>query len=75
VRGYFFWSLLDNFEWDKGFWPRFGLVGIDYKTLKRTVHPSALVYKKICEENGIAHDLLKFIGHGVRWDEHRQEPV
>ena len=33
VRGYFYWSLLDNFEWDKGFWPRFGLVEVDYQTL------------------------------------------
>ena len=51
VRGYFYWSLLDNFEWDKGFWPRFGLVGIDYKTLKRTIRPSAYKYQRICKEN------------------------
>lgn len=49
VRGYFHWSLLDNFEWDKGFWPRFGLVEMDYKTLGRKVRPSALVYQKIIE--------------------------
>ena len=39
--GYIHWSLLDNFEWDKGFWPRFGLVAVDYKTQKRRVRPSA----------------------------------
>jgi beta-glucosidase/6-phospho-beta-glucosidase/beta-galactosidase len=49
VRGYFHWSLLDNFEWDKGFWPRFGLVAVDYQTLERTIRPSALVYKKIVD--------------------------
>ncbi|TSC69538.1 MAG: beta-glucosidase [Parcubacteria group bacterium Gr01-1014_70] len=49
VRGYFYWSLLDNFEWDKGFWPRFGLVEIDYKTMERKIHPSAWEYKKIIE--------------------------
>lgn len=49
VRGYFYWSLLDNFEWDKGFWPRFGLVEMDYKTLARRIRPSALMYKKIIE--------------------------
>jgi beta-glucosidase len=49
VRGYFHWSLLDNFEWDSGFWPRFGLVEIDYHTLERKVRPSARVYKKIIE--------------------------
>lgn len=52
VRGYFHWSLLDNFEWDKGFWPRFGLVEIDYKTMERKIRPSAYFYKKIIETNG-----------------------
>ncbi|TSC80780.1 MAG: beta-glucosidase [Parcubacteria group bacterium Gr01-1014_29] len=47
VRGYFYWSLLDNFEWDKGFWPRFGLVEVNYQTLERTIRPSAWEYKKI----------------------------
>ncbi len=51
VRGYFHWSFLDNFEWDKGFWPRFGLVEMDYKTMERKIRPSALGYKKICENN------------------------
>lgn len=51
VRGYLHWSLLDNFEWDKGFWPRFGLVEIDYTTLERKVRPSAQVYRQICETN------------------------
>lgn len=41
VRGYFYWSLLDNFEWDKGFWPRFGLVEVDYLTMQRTIRQSA----------------------------------
>lgn len=49
VRGYFYWSLLDNFEWDKGFWPSFGLVEIDYITLERKIRPSAWVYKGIIE--------------------------
>lgn len=53
VRGYFYWSLLDNFEWDKGYWPRFGLIKVDYQTLQRTVRPSALEYAKICQENAI----------------------
>ena len=52
VRGYFYWSLLDNFEWDSGFGPRFGLVEVDYKTLERTIRPSAWEYKKIIE-NGL----------------------
>lgn len=40
--GYLHWSLLDNFEWDKGFWPRFGLFAVDYKTMKRTPRQSAV---------------------------------
>ncbi|MFC1700992.1 family 1 glycosylhydrolase [Patescibacteria group bacterium] len=52
VQGYFYWSLLDNFEWDKGFWPRFGLVEIDYKTLERRIRSSAYKYSEVCRNNG-----------------------
>lgn len=41
LRGYLHWSLLDNFEWAYGWWPKFGLVEVDRKTMKRTVRPSA----------------------------------
>jgi len=51
VRGYFYWSLMDNFEWEKGYDPRFGLVEIDYETFKRTPRPSARYYEKICKTN------------------------
>lgn len=47
VRGYFHWSLLDNFEWDKGFWPRFGLISVDRTTMKRCIRKSAETYKRI----------------------------
>ncbi len=49
VTGYLYWSLLDNFEWDKGFGPRFGLIDIDYSTLKRTVRDSARKYAEVCK--------------------------
>jgi beta-glucosidase len=49
VRGYFVWSLLDNFEWDKGFWPRFGLISVDRKTLRRKPRGSFFLYKEIIE--------------------------
>jgi beta-glucosidase len=47
LDGYLHWSLLDNFEWDKGFWPRFGLAAVDYKTKQRTLRPSAIWFGKI----------------------------
>ena len=50
VRGYLHWSLLDNFEWAQGFWPRFGLVEVDYKTMERRIRPSAWKYKEIIEK-------------------------
>ena len=49
VIGYLYWSLMDNFEWDKGFGPRFGLIEIDYPTFKRTVRESALQFGRVCE--------------------------
>lgn len=47
VEGYLHWSLLDNFEWAHGFWPRFGLVDVDYKTSKRTLRPSGVWFGKL----------------------------
>jgi beta-glucosidase len=47
VNGYLHWSLTDNFEWSSGFWPRFGLVAVDYATKKRTVRPSAVWFAKL----------------------------
>ncbi len=49
VLGYLYWSLTDNFEWDKGFVPRFGLLGVDYTTFARTVRDSAKKFAKVCE--------------------------
>jgi len=49
VRGYLYWSLMDNFEWDKGFGPRFGLIDIDYNTYKRTVRESAIKFGQVCK--------------------------
>ena len=51
VRGFFYWSLLDNFEWDKGFWPRFGLIEMDYPTLERKPRKSYYAYRDIIKEN------------------------
>ena len=53
VRGYFHWSLLDNFEWDKGFWPRFGLIEVDYETLERKPRKSFYAYRDIIKNKGL----------------------
>ena len=53
IRGYFYWSLLDNFEWAEGYKDRFGLVYVDYATQRRVLKDSAEWYRKwIAGENG-----------------------
>jgi beta-glucosidase len=47
VRGYFLWSLLDNFEWNSGYTKRFGIVYVDYVTQQRTPKASALWYQNL----------------------------
>jgi beta-glucosidase len=53
VRGYFVWSLLDNFEWAYGTSKRFGLVYVDFQTQQRTLKASAKWYQKVIRENAI----------------------
>lgn len=53
VIGYMYWSFLDNFEWDKGFAPRFGLVEVNYHTLERRPRDSAHMYSDIIAYNGV----------------------
>ncbi|MBN1122840.1 MAG: beta-glucosidase [Anaerolineae bacterium] len=55
IRGYYVWSLLDNFEWAHGYGPRFGLVRVDYDTLKRTPKASYEWYKEVIERNGVEY--------------------
>lgn len=55
VRGYFYWSLLDNFEWEKGFKAKFGLLKIEERTLKRSLKKSAFFYQDICRNNGFTY--------------------
>jgi len=52
VRGYFVWSLLDNFEWAHGYSKRFGVVHVDFQTQKRTLKDSALFYARVIASNG-----------------------
>ena len=54
LRGYFAWSLLDNFEWSSGFSKRFGLLHVDYETQRRTPKASAEYYRDVIRSNGAA---------------------
>lgn len=53
VKGYFVWSLLDNFEWREGYTKRFGITYVDYKTLKRTPKLSARFYQNVIRRNSL----------------------
>jgi beta-glucosidase len=52
IRGYFHWSIMDNFEWAEGYKHRFGLIHIDYETQKRTLKESAYWYSDVTRSNG-----------------------
>ncbi|MDL1912655.1 glycoside hydrolase family 1 protein [Chloroflexi bacterium CFX6] len=59
VKGYFHWTLVDNFEWDQGWTLRFGLWALDVETQKRTKRPSADLYAEICKENGLSSEMVQ----------------
>ncbi len=51
VKGYFAWSLLDNFEWAYGYWPRFGLAYVDFESQRRTLKLSGEIYSRLIREH------------------------
>jgi beta-glucosidase len=59
VKGYFHWTLVDNFEWERGWTQRFGLWGLDIETQARHKRPSAELYAEICRENGISDEMVR----------------
>lgn len=59
VLGYFHWSLVDNFEWERGWTQRFGLWGLELETQKRIRRPSVDLYAEICRLNGISSEMVE----------------
>ncbi len=59
VKGYFHWTLVDNFEWAAGWTLRFGLIALDVETQERTIRPSGQLYKEICEAGAITEEMVK----------------
>ncbi|KPL78589.1 hypothetical protein ADN00_06620 [Ornatilinea apprima] len=59
IKGYFQWSLVDNFEWERGWTQRFGLWGLDVDTQKRIRRPSVDLYEAICKQNAIHSDVVQ----------------
>ncbi len=59
IKGYFHWSLVDNFEWERGWTQRFGLWELDLETQKRAKRPSADLYAAICKENGLSSEMAQ----------------
>uniref|UniRef100_A0A7S4D568 Beta-glucosidase n=1 Tax=Heterosigma akashiwo TaxID=2829 RepID=A0A7S4D568_HETAK len=58
VRGYFYWSLLDNFEWSLGYGPKFGLYEVDFKTQERRLRDGAKIFRKIVQKHRAGDYLL-----------------
>ena len=56
VRGYFYWSLLDNYEWAAGYGPKFGLIGVDRTNQQRRIKPSAVALGDIARANALGAD-------------------
>jgi beta-glucosidase len=65
VRGYFHWSLLDNFEWERGWTQRFGLWGLDVETQTRIRRSSADLYSEICHQNAITSEMISKYTPGI----------
>jgi len=59
VKGYFHWSLVDNFEWERGWTQRFGLWALDIETQQRTRRPSADLYAAICKTNALTSEMVQ----------------
>lgn len=59
IKGYYHWSLVDNFEWERGWTQRFGLWGLNTQTQERTRRGSAGLYEEICKLNGLSTESIQ----------------
>ncbi len=59
IKGYFYWTLVDNFEWERGWTQRFGLWELDVETQTRRKRPSADLYSAICTQNSLSSDVVQ----------------
>ncbi|MBM4465807.1 MAG: glycoside hydrolase family 1 protein [Chloroflexi bacterium] len=59
VKGYFHWTLVDNFEWAEGWTLRFGLIALNVETQKRTIRRSGQLYQEICQTAAITEDMVE----------------
>jgi beta-glucosidase len=59
IKGYFYWTLVDNFEWERGWTQRFGLWELDVETQTRRKRPSVDLYSAICTQNSISSDVVQ----------------
>ena len=59
IKGYFYWTLVDNFEWERGWTQRFGLWELDVETQTRRKRPSADLFSAICTQNSLSSDLVQ----------------
>jgi len=65
IEGYYHWSLVDNFEWERGWTQRFGLWELDTETQARRKRPSADLYAAICKENAISSEMVSEFAPGL----------
>ena len=66
IKGYLYWSFMDNFEWAEGYTQPFGLVGINYRTFERIPKSSAQVYSEICKTGRVTDNMIKHHAKSIR---------
>jgi beta-glucosidase len=75
VRGYYFWSLVDNFEWKEGFGARFGLIDLNLKTGQRTLKTSGKLYGEISHAGAITPDMVERYASELKEQLFQREPL